>query len=192
MADDEDAFPDDAREWSDFDGDGIGDHADADDDGDGVGDAEERALGTDPRSKDSDGDGIDDGDELAAQTDPNDPLAPDWRARNLSVTPVAVGWLVSWDADDPRAVGFQILVNGTVVAELDGDARNATIVQGGDVQLRTLHAHGIEDPMDTHAVPTQRVVAATDSGPAWPWFVGAGFALVAAGGGVWWWRRRVS
>ena len=33
--DDLDAFPRDAAEWSDFDGDGIGDNADADDDGDG-------------------------------------------------------------------------------------------------------------------------------------------------------------
>ena len=46
--DDLDAFPRDAAEWSDFDGDGIGDNADADDDGDGIDDLVELADGTNP------------------------------------------------------------------------------------------------------------------------------------------------
>ncbi len=43
-----DAFPREAKEWRDTDGDGIGDNADTDKDGDGYSDEEERAAGTDP------------------------------------------------------------------------------------------------------------------------------------------------
>ncbi len=43
-----DAFPLDAKEWRDTDGDGIGDNADPDDDNDGFTDAQERQAGTDP------------------------------------------------------------------------------------------------------------------------------------------------
>ena len=43
-----DIFPEDAREWSDYDGDGEGDNADTDDDNDGWADTEEVRLGTDP------------------------------------------------------------------------------------------------------------------------------------------------
>ena len=60
--DEEDAFPDDASECSDFDSDGIGDNADSDDDNDGWDDVEELSCGTDqfdsisyPSDVDSDG-----------------------------------------------------------------------------------------------------------------------------------------
>jgi hypothetical protein len=43
-----DAFPLDAKEWRDTDGDGLGDNADPDDDNDGFTDIEERQGGTDP------------------------------------------------------------------------------------------------------------------------------------------------
>lgn len=43
-----DAFPLDAKEWRDTDGDGVGDNADTDDDGDGYSDVEEKNAGTDP------------------------------------------------------------------------------------------------------------------------------------------------
>ena len=43
-----DAFPLDAKEWRDTDGDGIGDNADPDDDNDGFSDVQERQAGTDP------------------------------------------------------------------------------------------------------------------------------------------------
>jgi hypothetical protein len=43
-----DAFPLDAKEWRDTDGDGLGDDADPDDDNDGFTDIEERQGGTDP------------------------------------------------------------------------------------------------------------------------------------------------
>ncbi len=49
---------------SDLDGDGLADRDDPDDDGDGLSDAEEAALGTDPRRADSDGDGYSDYQEL--------------------------------------------------------------------------------------------------------------------------------
>ena len=43
-----DQFPNDANEWADYDGDGIGDNTDADDDNDGFSDAIEIASNTDP------------------------------------------------------------------------------------------------------------------------------------------------
>lgn len=65
VPDDEDAFPDDPTEWSDLDGDGIGDNSDPDRDGDGISNDYESQLGTDPddpasKPLDSDGDGIPD------------------------------------------------------------------------------------------------------------------------------------
>ncbi|MFO7991065.1 MAG: hypothetical protein R6U61_02080 [Thermoplasmata archaeon] len=50
-----DAFPLDASEWKDTDGDGVGDNADTDDDDDGLSDAKEKTEGTDPKDADSDG-----------------------------------------------------------------------------------------------------------------------------------------
>ena len=60
FVDDEDAAPDDPREWKDSDGDGLGDNADLDDDGDGVDDTEDR-WPLDPLEwEDLDGDGVGD------------------------------------------------------------------------------------------------------------------------------------
>ena len=44
--DDDDAFPDDSTEWSDTDGDGVGDNADTDDDDDGWSDQDESVCGS--------------------------------------------------------------------------------------------------------------------------------------------------
>ena len=49
---------------ADLDGDGIGDACDDDIDGDGLTNAQEAALGTDPRNPDTDGDGLTDGQEV--------------------------------------------------------------------------------------------------------------------------------
>ncbi|NVJ62007.1 MAG: thrombospondin type 3 repeat-containing protein, partial [Gammaproteobacteria bacterium] len=78
----DDAFPNDPTEWSDLDGDGIGDNADTDRDGDGVLN-ENDAFPNDPNeSSDLDGDGIGDnadtdrdGDGVLNENDafPNDP-----------------------------------------------------------------------------------------------------------------------
>jgi hypothetical protein len=58
--DDEDAFPDDAKEWADTDGDGTGDNSDDDIDGDGIPNGED-AFPKDPKEwKDLDNDGIGD------------------------------------------------------------------------------------------------------------------------------------
>lgn len=46
-----DAFPFNAKEWLDTDGDGIGDNADPDDDNDGFPDRQETRAGTDPKDK---------------------------------------------------------------------------------------------------------------------------------------------
>ena len=47
----QDAFPRDAKEWADMDGDGVGDNSDPDIDGDGFNNDIERKAGTDPRDK---------------------------------------------------------------------------------------------------------------------------------------------
>lgn len=83
--DDEDAFPSDPEEWSDNDGDGVGNNADTDDDGDGVLDASDDFPLDASETTDTDGDGVgnnadldDDGDgysdaaEIAAGADPLD------------------------------------------------------------------------------------------------------------------------
>lgn len=59
VADQSDAFPEDATETTDTDGDGIGNNADADDDNDGL----EDSTDTSPLVDDADGDGIIDGDD---------------------------------------------------------------------------------------------------------------------------------
>jgi hypothetical protein len=60
----------------DSDGDGVFDFADIDSDNDGLTDAEEAALGTDPRNRDSDGDGVTDLAEVRGSgTDPRDPTS---------------------------------------------------------------------------------------------------------------------
>ncbi|MEY8263586.1 MAG: thrombospondin type 3 repeat-containing protein, partial [Bermanella sp.] len=67
VADTDDAFPLDASEWLDTDGDGIGNNADTDDDGDGIGDNLD-AFPLDPAEwLDTDGDGI--GNHLDADDD---------------------------------------------------------------------------------------------------------------------------
>ena len=53
VPDEDDLFPDDYREWADFDGDGEGDNADTDDDNDGWTDTDEARQGTDPFSSSS-------------------------------------------------------------------------------------------------------------------------------------------
>ena len=60
--DDDDAFPDDSTEWSDTDGDGVGDNADTDDDDDGWSDQDEVVCGSElldsgsvPADSDTDG-----------------------------------------------------------------------------------------------------------------------------------------
>jgi len=55
-----DAFPADADEWSDLDGDGVGDNADSDDDGDGAADEEDAFPRDAGEWADSDGDGVGD------------------------------------------------------------------------------------------------------------------------------------
>jgi|GEM_PF-3507855 len=60
VCDEQDVFPENANEWSDIDGDGIGDNADLDDDNDGVDDVND-IWPTDPcASIDTDGDGYPD------------------------------------------------------------------------------------------------------------------------------------
>jgi hypothetical protein len=76
--DKEDAFPNDASEWSDNDGDGGGDNGDTDDDNDGMPDSFELAYGLNPldasdKDTDLDGDGVSNYDEYIRGDDPQDP-----------------------------------------------------------------------------------------------------------------------
>lgn len=75
ITDKEDAFPADAGEWRDKDGDGLGDKLDKDSDGDNLSNEDEAAKGSDPYSSDTDGDGVGDGSDnclLIANTDQKD------------------------------------------------------------------------------------------------------------------------
>jgi len=121
--DDVDAFPTDPTEWSDADGDDVGDNGDNceaiantdqadldndgignvcddDRDGDGITNDDEVANGTNPDNADTDGDGVDDGDDAF-------PLS------NLSTT-VLVGTCDS-------GVGNQVLASGASFNDLIGD-----------------------------------------------------------------------
>ena len=60
IIDAKDAFPEDAAEWRDTDGDGIGNAADTDDDGDGVSDSDDKFPLDASESADTDGDGVGD------------------------------------------------------------------------------------------------------------------------------------
>jgi hypothetical protein len=102
----------------DLDGDGIPDDADTDDDGDGVPDAQESALGTDPRNGDSDGDGRGDGTDncpVAANADQADGDA-DGRGDicdSPSLTKLAVrrltrGYRVSYTLSEAARVAFRV------------------------------------------------------------------------------------
>ena len=91
VVDSDDAFPIDPNEWSDTDGDGIGNNADGDDDGDGWGDSTESDCDSDPMNvevspEDTDGDGAcdiqdpdDDGDGVADGDDAFPLDRAEWR-----------------------------------------------------------------------------------------------------------------
>ena len=91
VLDPDDAFPIDRNEWSDTDGDGIGNNADGDDDGDGWGDTAEGDCDSDPMNvevspEDTDGDGAcdiqdpdDDGDGVADENDAFPLDRAEWR-----------------------------------------------------------------------------------------------------------------
>ncbi len=74
ISDDVDAFPNDATEWLDTDGDGVGNNQDADDDGDGMPDSWEALYGLNPLVDDAqadlDGDGLTNLAEYQGGSDP--------------------------------------------------------------------------------------------------------------------------
>ncbi len=78
IPDNEDAFPDNREEWSDVDGDGIGDNSDPDIDDDGIDNITELLNGLDPRNPsdaeaDFDEDGVSNKTEIEQGTDVNNP-----------------------------------------------------------------------------------------------------------------------
>lgn len=91
VPDEEDAFPLDADEWLDTDGDGTGNNADLDDDGDGMTDSWEEQYALDPlvddSNQDPDRDGYTNLQEYRIGSNPRDGNDPDRRGRR------AMPWL---------------------------------------------------------------------------------------------------
>ena len=115
----EDAFPRDASESVDTDGDGIGNNADPDDDGDGVADADDAFPLNAAEHADTDGDGTgnnadldDDGDGVA---DVDDDFPLDASASSATDAD-GDGWPVGQDSDDSDASA-----PATAFVDSDGD-----------------------------------------------------------------------
>ncbi len=122
-----DAFPNDAAEWLDSDGDGIGNNADLDDDQDGMPDAYENQYGLDPLKDDAqgdlDGDGVDNISEYRSGTDPandadNHPpdqpvlIAPADGTMDVSLVPTLVcGAFHDPDGDGHARTHYQIALD---------------------------------------------------------------------------------
>jgi len=139
VADGQDAFPDDAAESVDTDGDGVGNHTDTDDDGDLLPDTEEAQLGTDPLKADTDGDGVDDGLEVGQGSDPLDPTS--------TAPPVTPPTPV--DGNDGRTEAIPLTPGAAVAASLAfaGDVDwYAVAVEAGEHLMVRLAANG--SPVD--------------------------------------------
>ncbi len=108
--DEQDAFPQDPKEWADSDGDGVGDNADTDDDNDGMTDEWEERHGLNPLADDATGDL--DGDEFSnlqeynAGSDPANPNDPDCNSNPINLNtwtkqgdPKNGRWVVSSDGN---------------------------------------------------------------------------------------------
>jgi len=149
-----DAFPNDPAEWSDLDGDGVGDNSDADRDGDGVDNAADAFPDNPAEWADRDGDGIGDnsdpdrdGDGVNNDDDyfPDDPNATTvpqvsfTSPQNLTTvgaSPVSVAGTIN----DPSAV---LTVNGVTVSHTNGsfqasvqleEGHNAIVARAVDTQ----------------------------------------------------------
>jgi len=154
-----DPFPDDANEWLDTDGDGIGNHTDTDDDGDNLPDAEEAARGTDPLQADSDGDGVNDGLEVSQGSDPLD--ADD-------AAPPTAGPMAAFEPNDSVAQAAAVALGDRVEAAIGaaGDVDFFTFTAASGQHLRIdLEAAGDGSPLDATLTlygPSRTVVAEID------------------------------
>jgi hypothetical protein len=125
----EDAFPLDATEQADTDGDGIGNNADTDGDNDGLSDALEISLGLNPLDADTDHDGLPDGWENANGLDP---VVADYM--------VSAGYHFACALDDTGVVCWGRNVYGqTTVPSL----ANPTQVSAGDYHACALDDTGV-------------------------------------------------
>jgi len=133
VANADDAFPSEPKEWADADEDGVGDNADEDDDNDGYPDAVEVAAGTDPKNpndfpSDMDGDGLPDTEDPDMDGD---------------------GALNDQDAF-PKDPGEWRDTDG------DGIGDNADEDDDGDGYSDALEAKFGSDPLDPKSVPDDR------------------------------------
>ena len=149
--DEEDAFPNDASECSDFDGDGIGDNADSDDDDDGWSDSDEYLCGTNqfdatsmPADFDGDGtcDGIDSDDDNDGYTDSIDDFPLD---------------ASEWNDNDMDGIGDN--------ADLDDDNDGHTDTYEQD--CGSDHMNGFSQPLDTDRDNTCDGLDSDDDGDGW-------------------------
>ena len=142
FTDDIDVFPNDPKEWSDIDNDGIGDNADPDRDNDGFPNDKD-AFPSDPAEHaDLDGDGIGDNgdtDRDGDGVDNDQDVFPDDAKRfklpqvkiTSPVTLTTVGnntITVNGTVDDPNAL---LYVNGTKIAHSDGKFSTTVILKEG-------------------------------------------------------------
>ena len=130
VSDADDAFPDDASEWEDTDGDNIGNNADEDDDNDGYTDTDENDAGSDPLNPasvpaDNDQDGISD------VNDPDD------------------------DNDGVNDDSDAFPMDETESVDTDGDniGNNADTDDDGDGYTDSDENDAGSDPLDANSVP---------------------------------------
>ena len=133
----------DGDDQADLDNDGLGDACDPDVDGDGVSDANEAAIGSNPRSTDSDGDGKPDGADacptVAATTAngcPDPPVPPDKTAPIVTVSKLSSKLKY---AKFLKGVTLRVAPSEASAFTIDlvAKAKGATISRAGDLVLAT-------------------------------------------------------
>jgi hypothetical protein len=151
-----DVFPFDATEWSDQDGDGIGDNSDLDLDGDGVSNQEEAILGSNSSHPDTDFDGDDDGQEYVGQTDllnPNMYLPP---IRDIKINKI-------YPALDPSEQYIEIINSGPYPVQIG----NLKIMVSGSpfTERASIPANTVLASGDTYLIGGNNVLTAFNQTP---------------------------
>jgi hypothetical protein len=146
-----DAFPNDASESVDTDGDGIGNNADTDDDNDGIEDSAEIANGLNPldasdADMDSDGDGISNKDEINSGNNPLDisleSINDIYVIKNATINDIYVvattttGSAINYSVSSSQANILKTTINGSILSleilqEVEADV-NVTLTVSSD------------------------------------------------------------